>query len=139
MLTSISVIELTVGVICGCLPTFPGFFRHHLPLLRSLVSRISLKVKEISFRKPSSQQTESSSSGKSKRILQTRDIRVTFGTQIDSDGHFPNPQSVFAGEEKWSQWEILTDDTPGPNCTRRAWHEQQIPEKPQRSQIIRDP
>lgn len=139
MLTSISVIELTVGVICGCLPTFPGFFRHHLPLLRSLVSRVSWKVKEISFRKPSSKQIGSSSSGRSKRILQTKDIRVTFGTQIDNDGHFLNPQSVFAREENWSQWEKLTDDTPGPNCTRRAWHEQQIPEKPQRSHIIRNP
>lgn len=130
MLTSISVIELTVGVICGCLPTFPGFFRHHLPSLRSIVSRTSSKMKEISFRKPSSQHSGSSSSGKSKRILQTRDIRVTFDTQIDKDGHFLNPQSVFAREENWSQWEKLTDDSPGPNGTRRAWHEcQQNPEK----------
>lgn len=129
MLTSmISIVELTVGVICGCLPTFPGFFRHHFPSLRSIVSRVSSKVKEINFRKPSSLHSGSSSSGKSKRKLQTKDIRVTFGTQIDNDGHFLNPQSVFAREENWSQWEKLTDDSPGPNGTRRAFHEhQQIP------------
>lgn len=140
MLTSIRIIELTVGVICGCLPTFPGFFKHHFPLLRSAVSRVSSKVKEISFRKPSSPQSGSSSSDKSKGILQIKDFRVKFGTQIDNNGHFLNPQSVFAREETWSQWEKLTDDSPGPNGTRRAWHErQQIAENSQKSHIIRVP
>lgn len=140
MLISISVIEMTVGVICGCLPTFPGLFRHHLPLLRSLVSRVGSKVKGISSRSPSSQRSGSSNSSKSKGIIQAKDIRVTFGTQIDNDGHFLNPQSVFARDENWSQWEKLTEDAPGPNSTRRAWHERdKIPEKPQRSHIIRDP
>lgn len=134
MLTCTSIIELTVGVICGCLPSFPGFFRHHFPLLRSIVSRVGSKVKGISFRKPSSPQSESSSSSKSKGILRTKDIRITFGTQMDNDGHFLNPQSVFAREENWSWLKKLADDSPGPNGTRRAWHErQQIAEKPQKS------
>lgn len=133
MLTCTSIIELTVGVICGCLPSFPGFFRHHFPLLRSIVSRVGSKVKGISFRKPSSPQSESSSSSKSKGILRTKDIRITFGTQMDNDGHFLNPQSVFAREENWSWLKKLADDSPGPNGTRRAWHErQQIAEKPQK-------
>ena len=34
-----NVIELTVGVVCGSLPAFAGFFRHHLPLLQSITSR----------------------------------------------------------------------------------------------------
>lgn len=140
MLTSTSIIELTVGVICGCLPAFPGFFKHHFPLLRSIVSRASSKVKEISFRKPSSSQSGSSSPSKPKGILRTKDIRITFGTQMDNDGHFLNPQSVFAREENWSWQKELTDDSLGPNGTRRAWHErQQIVEKPQKSHIIREP
>lgn len=135
MLISTSILELTVGVICGCLPSFPGFFRHHFPLLRSIVSRVGSKVKEISFRKPSGPQSESSSSSKSKGILQTKDIRITFGTQMDSDGHFLNPQSVFEREENWSWLKKLADESPGPNGTRRAWHErEQITEKSQKSQ-----
>lgn len=141
MLISTSTLELTVGVICGCLPSFPGFFRHEFPLLRSIVSRVGSKVKVISFRKPSGpsgpQSSESSSSvSKSKGILRTKDIRITFGTQMDNDGHFLNPQSVFATrQENWS-WvkNLANDESPGPNSTRRAWHErQQIVGKPQES------
>lgn len=127
LISTTSIFELTVGVICGCLPSFPGFFRHHFPLLRSIVSRFGSKLKEInfSFRKRSGPQSESSSSSKSKGILRTKDIRITFGTQIDSDGHFLNPQSVFAREENWSWLKSLADESPGPNATRRAWHERQ--------------
>lgn len=125
MLISTSNIELTLGVICGCLPSFPGFFRHEFPLLRSIISRVGSKMKEISFRKPSGPQSESSSFGNSKGILQTKDIRITFGTQMNNDGHFLNPQSVLATQENWSWVNSLADDSPGPNGTRRDWHERQ--------------
>lgn len=140
LISTTSIFELTAGVICGCLPSFPGFFRRHFLLLRSIVSRFGSKPKEIifKFRKRFRPQSESSSASKSKGILRTKDIRINFGTQIDSDGHFLNPQSVSAREENWSWLKNLADESPELNATRRAWHErQQI--TTEKSQISHDP
>ncbi len=118
-----SIVELNVGVICSCLPSFLGFFRHHLPLLQYITSLIGSKIKFLSFPKPSSR-SSSSSSGNSKKRLQTKDIKVTLGSEVDGEGHFLNPRSGFSRDENWSDWERVSKCvSPGPNETRRGHHE----------------
>ncbi|KAL8676658.1 MAG: hypothetical protein Q9186_006842 [Xanthomendoza sp. 1 TL-2023] len=82
------VVELHVGVMCGCMPAFAGFFNYYLPLLRSFGSFFSSRVKGFSLLKLSSRPSSSESSSKR---LTTKDIKVTLGSRIDGHGHFINP------------------------------------------------
>ncbi|KAL8980389.1 MAG: hypothetical protein Q9177_005895 [Variospora cf. flavescens] len=114
------VVEMTVGVMCGCMPAFAGFFRHHLPLLRSIGSFFSSKAKSLKFLRLSGRSSRPSSSESSKRLA-TKDIKMTLGTQVDGHGRFMNPTSVFARDEDWAR------NPPSlarkASATRREWHE----------------
>ncbi|KAL8711208.1 MAG: hypothetical protein Q9220_004353 [cf. Caloplaca sp. 1 TL-2023] len=118
------VVELTVGVMCGCMPALAGFFRHYLPLLRSIGSFFSSRARGFSFLKIYSRP---SSSGSSSKRLATRDIKVTLGSRIDGQGHFLNPTSVFAREEDWLKLGEAAHYPPSlsrkSSATRREWHE----------------
>ena len=102
-----SVVELTVGVTCSCLTSFPGFFRYHSPRIRSFVSVFSSSLKRLQY--PSQQSRSSnakpSSSSSSAKKLATKDVKVTLGSRIDGEGRFfttDTSGSVFApGEEAW--------------------------------------
>ena len=84
LLTDPSVVELTVGVMCSCLTSFPGFFRYHLPLLRSIMSFVN-----SSFRKLSSVKLQSSPSiPDNTEKLATRDMKITLGSRVNGRGHF---------------------------------------------------
>ena len=86
--------ELTVGVICSCLTTFPGFFRYHLPLLKSIVSHFSSYLRSLHL--PQSQMK--SPSPASPRGLATEDVKVTLGSQVDGRGLFLNLASLFSSQ-----------------------------------------
>lgn len=107
----VSVVELCVGVMCSCLPSFAGFFRYHLPLLRSVMSlfgSLGSKLRGRSLSKPFSQL---GGTGASKK-LSTKDIKVTLGSRIDGKGHFLNTGSVLANEDHWQN---LADSTASPD------------------------
>lgn len=86
-----SVVELTVAVMCSCLTTFPGFFRYHLPLLRSIVSLFSSTLKSLHL--PKFQNTSSNTN--SSERLATKDIKITLGSRVDGRGLFLNSVSLF--------------------------------------------
>ncbi|KAL8992215.1 MAG: hypothetical protein Q9169_007276 [Polycauliona sp. 2 TL-2023] len=118
------VIELHVGVMCSCMPALAGFFNHYLPMLRSVGSFFSSRVKGFSLLKFSSRPSSSESSSKR---LATKDIHMTLGSRVDGQGHFLNPTSVFASEEDWSKLGEVAHNPPSlarkPSGTRREWHE----------------
>lgn len=100
VLILVRIVELCVGVICSCLPSFAGFFRFHLPLLRSIMSlfgSFGSKVRGLSLPKPFSQSGRSDPSQKPS----TKDIKVTLGSRIDGKGHFLGTGSVFTKEDHW--------------------------------------
>ncbi|KAL8719428.1 MAG: hypothetical protein Q9225_003571 [Loekoesia sp. 1 TL-2023] len=120
------VVELTVGVMCSCMPAFTGFFHYYLPLFRSIGSFLSSRMRSLNFLKLSSKSTPSSS--ESSKRLATKDIKMTLGTQIDGRGQFLNPTSVFAQEEDWLKLGQAAFNPPSlerkPSGTRREWHEE---------------
>ncbi|KAI9702567.1 MAG: hypothetical protein M1836_001047 [Candelina mexicana] len=83
------VVELTVGIICSSVTSFPGFFRYHLPQVRASISLISSGLKYLHI--PSSKSREPPSNNAKK--LNTRDIKLTFGSRVDGKGLFINPDS----------------------------------------------
>ncbi|KAL8917240.1 MAG: hypothetical protein Q9208_008079 [Pyrenodesmia sp. 3 TL-2023] len=119
------VVEMTVGVMCGCMPAFAGFSRQYLPLLRSLGSFFSSRAKGFSFLKLS-RRSRPSSSESSKRLA-TKEIKMTLGTQIDGQGRFMNSRTMFARDEDWAKLGQIAHNPPGlarkPSGTRREWHE----------------
>lgn len=121
-----SVVEMTVGVMCGCMPAFAGFFRYHLPLLRSIGSFFSSKAKSLKFLRLSGRSSRPSSSESSKRLA-TKDIKMTLGSQVDGHGRFMNPTSVFARDEDWARLGQIAHNPPSlarkGSATRREWHE----------------
>ncbi|KAL9119580.1 MAG: hypothetical protein Q9187_003867 [Circinaria calcarea] len=117
------VVELTVGVICGCMPAFASFSRYHLPSFDFFRSLFSWKNKTHTLPKLFSW---SSGSEQSKKPA-TKDLRVTLGSRIDGKGHFINSASVFGKEDDWMklgdvQFPKTTYDES--NGTRREWHEE---------------
>ncbi|MCJ1455824.1 hypothetical protein MMC28_006181 [Mycoblastus sanguinarius] len=126
-MTGLLVVELTVGIMCSCLPSFPGFFRYHLPQLRALLSlfNTSLKYLHVPFSKHG--QSSSSTSSNAKRLA-TRDIKITLGSRVDGKGLFLNPNSVFAAEQDGEAHHLSNFDTRS-DATRREYYEQ--PEVPQ--------
>lgn len=118
---------------CGCMPAFAGFFHYYLPLLRSIRSFFSSRVKRFSLLKLSSRPC--SSEGSSSKRLATKDIKMTLGSRVDGQGHFINPTSVFAREEDWLKLGQLAHNPPSlarkPSGTRRAWHEEMAERKRQ--------
>lgn len=76
---------------CSCLTTFPGFFRYHLPLLKSIVSRLNSTLKSLHL--PKFQNTSSNANSSEK--LATNDIKITLGSRIDGRGLFLNSVSLF--------------------------------------------
>lgn len=93
LLTVVSVVELTVGIMCSCLTSFPGFFRYHLPLFKSIVS-----IFNSSFRSLRSSKHSQSITPNSAQRLATSDVKVTLGSRVDGKGLFMNPESAFATE-----------------------------------------
>ncbi|KAL9049292.1 MAG: hypothetical protein Q9206_005599 [Seirophora lacunosa] len=120
------VVELTVGIMCGCMPAFAAFFRHHLPLLRSIGSFFVSKAKSLTFPKLSGRSSRPSSSESSKRLA-TKDIKMTLGSQVDGHGRFMNPSRVIARDEDWARLGQMAHNPPSvgrkPAGTRREWHE----------------
>ncbi|KAL8935781.1 MAG: hypothetical protein Q9211_004519 [Gyalolechia sp. 1 TL-2023] len=120
------VVELTVGVMCSCMPAFAGFFHHYLPVLRSVGLFFSSRARNLSFFKLSSRNRASSSENPKRRLL-TKDIKLTLGTQIDGHGRFLNPKSVSARGEDWVKLDQAASNPPRlhqkPSGTRREWHE----------------
>ncbi|KAL9009101.1 MAG: hypothetical protein Q9173_005838 [Seirophora scorigena] len=120
------VVEMTVGIMCGCMPAFAAFFRHHLPLLRSIGSFFISKAKSLKLPKLSGRSSRPSSSESSKRLA-TKDIKMTLGSQVDGHGRFMNPTSVIARDEDWARLGQMAHNPPSvgrkPAGTRREWHE----------------
>lgn len=94
LLTDPSVVELTVGVMCSCLTSFPAFFRYHLPLLRSIMSFVNSSFRNLRFVKLQS----SSSNPDDNEKLATRDIKITLGSRVDGQGQFLGSATAAWGE-----------------------------------------
>ena len=132
LLTVVSVVELTVGVICSCLTSFPGFFRYHLPLLRAISSFFSSSFRSLHLSrqlKPSSNpsNTPGSNPSSTKRLV-TKNIKLTLGSRIDGGGRFLGPASVFATDADWLPLPEATRNSPttndkAPDATHRAYYE----------------
>lgn len=104
-----AVVELCVGVICSSLLSFAGFFRYHLPLLRSIMSPFGSFGSKVrpSLLKPFSQSGDHSPSKK----LFTKDKKVILGSRIDGKGRFLSTGSLFAKED----WQNKTDSSTWPD------------------------
>lgn len=126
------IVELTVGVMCSCLSPFPGFFRYHLPLFRSILSFFNSSFKSLRLSKPLNQSSDPSHTACSKpsgtKRLATKDIKVTLGSRIDGRGRFLNPTSVFATEPDWLPLSEVARNAPipaenAPDATHREYYE----------------
>lgn len=111
---------------CSCMPAFAGFFHYYLPLLRSLGSFFSSRARNFSLLKLPSKNRASSYEKNSKRLAK-RDLKMTLGTQVNGQGRFLNPTSVFAREGDWEKLGQIAHDPPDlhrkPSGTRREWYE----------------
>ena len=111
---------------CSCLTSFPGFFRHHLPLLRSIACLLSSTFKGLHLSK---YQTRSSKPSTIKRLA-TKDIGISLGSRIDGRGHFLNSATLFASDQQSSSQpesnlKSLTNAAE-PSATRREYYEEMI-------------
>ena len=89
-----SVVELNVGVICGCMPSLAAFVRHLGPLLTSNRSSNALKEQTPVFKK---WMLSFGSSNKSA----TKDFRVTLGSKIDGRGDFLGSMNSVTRRDNW--------------------------------------
>lgn len=105
----------------------------------SLLNSFGSKVRGLGVPKQFSQ---SGGSGPGKKLF-TKDIKVTLGSRIDGKGHFLNPGSVFAKEDRWEHLADLTsssDQVTEPKKTYREYLERQdrddVENQPTRPQRI---
>ncbi|CAD6576229.1 MAG: hypothetical protein ASARMPREDX12_007798 [Alectoria sarmentosa] len=127
------VVELTVGVMCSCLTSFPGFFRYHLPFFRSILSFLNSSFKSLHLSNPLHRSSEPGkiphSKPSSAERLATKDIKVTLGSRVDGRGRFFNPETVFATEPKWLPLSEIARNPAVPadnatDATRREYYEE---------------
>lgn len=132
VLTALSVVELTVGVMCSCLTSFPGFFRYHQPLFRSILSFFDSSFKSLRLSKPRNRSSYPSNTPSTKpdstERLATKDIKVTLGSRVDGRGRFIDPGCVFATEPDWLPLSEVGHNSPvpadnAPDATHREYYE----------------
>lgn len=85
------VVELSVGVMCSSLPAFAGFLRYHLPLLKSIRSRLSSTFRSLRLSNLFNRSSDRASTEK----LSSGNVKITFGSRIDGKGRFMNMKSMF--------------------------------------------
>ena len=123
-LTCIRVVELAVGVMCSSLPAFAGFFRYHLPLLRSIRSRLSSTFRSFHFPKLLNRSSDRGSTEK----LASGNIKITLGSRVDGRGHFLNMTSIFGkGTQRSAVPQTATDTLESldhSQATRRYFYEE---------------
>ena len=84
-----SVVEISVEVICSCMPAFALFARHYQPLFRSFF-RSSTGAKTLSiFKRPPRSDA--------------KNCPLTLGSRVDGRGHFITSNSMFGREPDWMQ------------------------------------
>ena len=134
-LTCHRVVELSVGVMCSSLPAFAGFIRYHLPLFRSMRSRLSSTFRSIHFSKVLNRSSDQGSTEK----LASGNAKVTLGSRVDGRGHFMTMTGIFGKEGTEQSTVSQLEDDPLPSCdrtdnaTRRHFHEEMV--SPQQSLI----
>ena len=141
-LTVVSIVELTVGVMCSCLTSFPGFFRYHLRLLRSLFSFLSSSLRSLHLSRPLNRSSDPSNTPSSRasntRRLATKDIKMTLGSQVDGRGRFISPASVIATPDWLPLSEVghntSTHANNAPEATHREYYEEMAEEQHSRIQ-----
>ncbi len=108
---------------CSCLTSFPGFFRYHLPLIKSIVTLFSSSFRSFHLQKLSTLASNPSSVEK----LATKDVKVTLGSRVDGRGLFLDPVSVFAtGPDSSPVSGVPNDQSSTVNendATRREYYE----------------
>lgn len=119
-----SVVELTVGVMCSSLPAFAGFLRYHLPLLRSIRTRLSSPFRSFRFSKLLDRRSDRGSSEKNT----SRIMKVTLGSRVNGKGHFMTlPTHLEKGVERSAvtQTRFNTPQSFNPShATRRHYYEE---------------
>lgn len=132
LLTVVSVVELTVGVMCSCLSSFPGFFRYHLPFFRSVLSFFNSSFRSLRLSNPLNRSSDPSHTPDSKpsstKRLAAKDIKITLGSRVDGRGRFLNPTSVFATEPDWLPLSEIARNSSipaenAPDATNRGYYE----------------
>ena len=101
----LSIVEMTVGVMCSCFLSFPRFCRYHLPVIKSVLSFLRSSLRSFHFprgRHRSSDDINSPDieSSTSNRPV-TRNIRASFSSRIGGRGRFMTPASVHATDPDW--------------------------------------
>ena len=131
-LTVVSVVELTLGIMCSCLTSFPGFFRYHMPLLESIMSFFSSSLRSLHGSRPlkwsSSPSNTPDGKPSSNRRLATKDVKITLGSRVDGRGHFIHSTKVFATDPNSHSLAEGTLNSPtttdsAHDATRRDYHE----------------
>lgn len=131
-----AIVELTVGVMCSCLISFPGFIRYHLPLLRSILPFFG-----SSFRAPHlfKQLNRSSHSGSTPGSISKS---TKLGSRINGRGRSMIPGSIFATDADLLPLSNLTRNSTtyadsAKIATRREYYERLAEE--QHSRVRRPP
>ena len=118
---------------CSCLTSFPGFFRYHLPLLRSIVSFLSSGFQSLHLSRSLNRSSHSSktpgSKSSSTKGRATKDIKVTLGSRVDGRGRFMTPASVLATNTNWLPLSEVPRDSPSladnvQEATHRQYYEE---------------
>lgn len=108
---------------CSCFPSFPGFVRHHLPLLRSIASLFTSTLQSLRNSRLFGGQASRDTSTK----LGTKDMRLTLGSKVDGKGRFMNSTRLPGENKPPTQMTGSDHFTPQPNAkssaTRRAYLE----------------
>ena len=96
----LSIVEMTVGVMCSCFISFPGFCRYHLPLIRSILSSLRSSFKNLDFSRLKNRSSDHTNTpgteSSAAKQLAPKNLTVILGSQMDGIGRFASPASIFA-------------------------------------------
>ncbi|KAI9702566.1 MAG: hypothetical protein M1836_001046 [Candelina mexicana] len=79
---------MTVGIMCSCVTTFPGFFRHHRPQIQSLIAHIKQSFRCCNGFISKRRHTSGGSVSNHVPRIATDDVKITLGSRISGNGHF---------------------------------------------------
>ena len=109
---------------CSSLPAFAGFFRYHLPFLRSIRSRLGSPFRSFRFSKFLKKSIYRGSTEK----ISSSNVNVTLGSRVHGRGHFLNLTSIFGfGTDRSTASQLEVDTHRGHDnihATRRNYYEE---------------
>ena len=89
-----SVVEVNIGIMCGCFPALPPIFRS----VRTVIGSSKLSSRIFKWRRLSSDDSRTKKSSKNGGAGDKAGL--TLGSKVKGDGHFWTMKSFFAKEEE---------------------------------------